>query len=88
MRSVLWNRSILPVVVGECGLVRRCLMPFVAADLLEQHLHRQRFYVVSGELAAVVTQHLRWHPIAAHCRGEHLTDLLARCPGQHGGDDA
>jgi hypothetical protein len=27
-RSVLWNRSTLPVVVGDRGAVSRCLMPF------------------------------------------------------------
>jgi hypothetical protein len=26
--SVWWNRSTLPVVVGECGLVSRWMMPF------------------------------------------------------------
>jgi hypothetical protein len=28
VRRVRWNRSILPVVVGERGAVRRCSMPF------------------------------------------------------------
>jgi hypothetical protein len=27
VRKVLWKRSILPVVVGDRGLVNRCLMP-------------------------------------------------------------
>ena len=39
-RSILWNRSIFPIVVGEYGAVSRCRTPFLHADPVEDHRPR------------------------------------------------
>jgi hypothetical protein len=46
-----------------------------SADSFEQHLHRLRFVVASGELCPVIGQYFRRHAVSAHGRGERRAHL-------------
>ena len=64
-RSVRWNRSIFPVVVGRPRCGQQVLDAVLPADPVEQHLGVLRAEP-AGEHLAVVGQDLLRHPVAAH----------------------
>ena len=61
--GVRWNRSILPVVVGDRGCGEQVLDPVLPADPVEEHLDR-RVVEPAGEHLAVVGQDLLGDPVA------------------------
>nr|WP_232376657.1 hypothetical protein [Amycolatopsis aidingensis] len=55
------------------------LDPILPADPLEEHLHRLRLDVPTGELRSVIREHFRGHTVTTHRRGERRAD---RPPGR------
>src|SRR5438445_7759105 len=86
-RSVLWNRSIFPVVVGERGWVRRCSMPF-SRQIRSKSTSAGGCAKRPGEHLAVVGEHLVGHPILPQRHAEALTHLAGPLPMHQASRDA
>jgi hypothetical protein len=86
VRNARWNRSILPVVVGEYGGGQPMLDAVLPADPVEEHLHILDPEPASEHLA-VIGEHFMRHPMSAHRRGERLTHRPRRRPRHQRGAD-
>jgi hypothetical protein len=90
VQELLAQRPVEPLDLAGRGGRARLRPPgrnaVLAADALEEDLHRRGPGVPAGELLSVVGQHLRGHPITAHGQGEGLADRPATGHGHDLGD--
>ena len=74
-----WNRSILPVVVGDAGAVSRWVMPF--SRQIRSNSTSVGLPEPAGEHLAVVGEDFVGHAIGPQRRGEHARTRPGPPPG-------
>ena len=85
LQLLRWSRSILPVVVGERGLVSRWVMPFSAGVRSNSTSAPGGHQNLPGELLAVVAEHFGGDAVLGHGRRECQADPPACGPGPTSG---